>query len=348
MKILLCFNESFAPHAAAVITGLIKHSSKKLSFAIFYTEMEGLTIDKFETYYQTSVESIEFYKIDINSDLAIKFKSINSQEHLSGKIEPYLRLFAPLYLQDDEVVYLDCDIIIKGDITKMLDEVDRRYCVCGVNEHDPLHKMRDFGLLDEYTTPKSFEDYFYRDAFFYRLKHYYGMSKDSKYMNDGIMFMNLKKWREDDLLSKMMKKIDETDLFYSADQDLLNSVIDGEYGVLSPKWNSVANFVGITSNYTSDQLKVSNISPCIIHTVGPRKAWIKGTNKSIAKEYWECRKNSPWPDYSPIVDNNREYLLIRAYRRIMRLLANMFDTLSNVGINKRKHTFASVYSNEQL
>ena len=36
MKILLTFNESYAPHAAAVITGLIEHASGPLSISILY------------------------------------------------------------------------------------------------------------------------------------------------------------------------------------------------------------------------------------------------------------------------------------------------------------------------
>lgn len=345
MKILLTFNDSFAPHGAAVITELLRFASKPIGIVVLYSEMADKTITKFRDYYTEKLESLEFYKVDVDGILATKFKNIKSQPHLYGKIEPYLRLFAPMYIKDDEVIYLDCDILVKGDIYEMLKEVDYNCCVSGVQEHDPKHKNHNYGKLDEFTMPRSLENYFYRDAFFYRLKKYYGMNDDAAYMCDGIMHMNLKKWREEKLIDKIKERLEKSELFYSADQDVLNSVINGKFGVLSPKWNTIVNGAGIMANYSSTQYKEAIESPMIIHMPGPSKPWIKGLKGANVEEYWKNRKDTPWPERNEIPGNFiKKPFLIRGYYFIMRKLFSLVQTLNSVGVEKKTNIFASAYS----
>lgn len=345
MKILLTFNDSFAPHGAAVISELLNYASKPFGVVVLYSDMHQKTIEKFNGYYKSKLQSLEFYKVDVDGDLARKLRKIKSQPHLIGKIEPYLRLFAPLYIKDDEVIYLDCDILVKGDIFEMLKEVDYDCVVSGVQEHDPKHKKHNYCKLDEYTTPSSFENYFYRDAFFYRLKKYYGMDDDAAYMCDGIMHMNLKLWRKENLMDKIQKNLDKFQFFYSADQDVLNSVINGRFGVLSPKWNTIVNGAGIMAHYTSEQYKEAKEHPIIIHMPGSNKPWIKGRKGQNVEDYWSARRDTPWPMRIEIPSQSvKANLLMRGYHFILTRIINIANALNSIGIKKKENDFAYPYS----
>lgn len=296
MKVLLTFNESYAPHGAAVISGILQHSSIPISIVVLHTDISSETQEKIMSYYKNRVETIEFIRIDLSDQFIKKFLEIKSQPHLTGNIEPYLRLFAPLYIKDDGIFYLDCDTVINGDIAKIFYEIDDTKLVCGVKEYDPLHKKYNYNNLDRYTTPVSYEHYFVKEAFFTRLKDFYKMSKNASYMCDGIMWMNLKKWREENLFERLVSKLKETSYFFSADQDVLNSVLDGDFGLLSPKWNTIVIYNGIMANYTSEQFKEAIENPIIVHMAGFYKPWIKRRKKDkYCEMYWEYRKDTPWP-----------------------------------------------------
>lgn len=65
-----------------------------------------------------------------------------------------------------------------------------------------------------------------------------GMKEDSVYFNCGIMVLNLKKWREDNISEKITKMIKKGDskFFYEV-QDELNVLMEGKILVLPPKFN---------------------------------------------------------------------------------------------------------------
>lgn len=331
MKILLTFNDSYAPHAATVITGLLKYSTVPLSVAIMYTELTEDTINKFKTYYSDRLESLEFYKIDINGKLAEKLIRVKSQTHLIGKIEPYIRLFAPLYLKDDGVMYLDCDIVVNGDIARVLDEIHGdEYCY-GVQEYDPHHKFSDYTKLTQYTIP-DYKVYFYREAFFTRLIKFYNMDEDASYMCDGIMYMNLKKWRQDNLVDRFIKNIDKYGFFFSADQDILNCTINGKFGKISPKWNTIVMGAGIITNYSSEQFEEAKEKPIIVHMPGAAKPWNKSFGGEYRRMYWKYRIDTPWPEY---------------YKRGLIKRLGTLPLLYNYYIEKLSYTFLKLKYNSK-
>ena len=261
MKVLLSFNEAYAPHGAAVITGLIRHSSQKLSIVVLYHELSEETIQKFTSFYSAQLETIEFIKVTVSPELEKRLKEIRSSFYLKGNIETWLRIFASSYIQDDYVVWLDCDIVVTGDICKILEEVDNQYFVSACKEYDPLYTMRDLDHTEEWA---SLDDWRYQmiyDAHYFRTYEYYDIPYHVPYFCAGIMYMNLKKWREEHLESQLLEKIYEYDYIFALDQDVLNSVIKGRFGVISPKWNTLAARPALTSGTVLNRVEKSSMLP---------------------------------------------------------------------------------------
>lgn len=294
MKVLLSFNEAYAPHAAAVITGLVCNSSQKISVVVLYYTLSSETIQKFYDYYSPLLNSIEFIKVNINSDIEKHLKEIKSHFYLNGNIETWLRLFASSYIQDDYVVWLDCDIVITGDICKILDEIDNRYLVSACKEYDPKYKLKDLSNIDKEEALKMHYLLIY-DSHYYRTYEYYDIPHDASYFCAGIMYMNLRLWREVNLESQIIEKIFQYDYLFALDQDILNSVIKGRFCVITPKWNTAINLRKTISNYDSELLEEAEKSPCIVHLGGSAKPWNENYGGSYRKLYWNYRLNTPWP-----------------------------------------------------
>lgn len=311
MKVLLSFNEAYAPHAASVITGLIRHSSQKISIVVLYVDIKKETIKKFVDYYAKDLISFDFIKVELSSELEKRLKSIRTPMNLKGKIEPWLRLFAATYVQDDYVVWLDCDIIVMGDICMMLDEVDNHFFISACKEYDPRYKLKGLSELGQDVLSEDWKKCLVADAHFYRLYSYYHIPYNVPYLCDGIMYMNLKKWREENFESKLIERIYESDYFFAVDQDVLNSVLKGQFGVLSPKWNVMDNLQKCLTDYPSELLIEVEEHPCIIHMAGSAKPWNTNCDGRYRMLYWEYRMDTPWPSKP-----NWKYRLKNKYKTV--------------------------------
>ena len=295
MNILLSFNEAYAPHAAAVITGLIHHSSQKLSIFVLHQNVTEETIKKFEQYYAAHVKSIRFIKVELPPPIERLLKETKTEFHLKGNLECWFRVFSPNYIDEDYIIWLDCDIVVTGDICKMLDEIDNRYYIAACKEYDPLYKLRKLNNLDALNEPEDWKEHSIRDAHYYRTYKYYDIPYEVPYLCSGIMYINLKKWREDQLETKILDTIHKYDYFFAVDQDLLNCVLKGQFCILSPKWNTLILSRGCEANYDSTSLQEAKEHPCIVHLAGGGKPWNEQMGGIYRKLYWEYRLDTPWP-----------------------------------------------------
>ena len=149
----------------------------------------------------------------------------------------YFRLQIPQYYLDDIVLYLDVDIVVNGDISELFNINIEKYYLAAVSELN----FNRFEIL--------------------------GMKNTSSYFNAGVMLINNKKWKKDDFGSKVLDYIKmNPNSILMADQDGLNSQIDGDFFQLPIKYNAQAEY--FKSN------KFAKKSECIIvHYSGSVKPW---------------------------------------------------------------------------
>jgi lipopolysaccharide biosynthesis glycosyltransferase len=341
MNILLSFNEAYASHAAAVITGLICHSSQKLSIFVLHQNVTEETINKFEQYYSGRLKSIKFIKAELPPEIESRLKGADTEFHLKGNLECWLRLFSPSFIEEDYVIWLDCDIVVTGDICRMLDEVDNSYYIAACKEYDPLYKLRRLDSLDRLNEPEDWKEHSIRDAHYYRTYKYYGIPHDVSYFCTGIMYINLKKWREDHLEKEILKNLNDYDYFFAVDQDLLNSVLKGRFCILSPKWNTLILSRGCEANYDSASLQEAKDNPYIVHLTGLGKPWNEQMGGVYRKLYWEYRLDTPWPakpNWKRCLKN--KYIVVERLARAIFWLKKTFGAKKNYQTDKAISFFA--------
>lgn len=236
MNFLYCFDNNFNLQALNSINSIInKSKSKNLSFYIIHDSPSDFA-DLIEKYLSEYKNIITIFKFDFDS---IDFPKI-TDAHVSKAT--YFRLFFQKYLPEDIefVTYVDSDIICMRD-----PERDMIEAIKNIKDSNlPLGAVND----DKGTNNNQI-----------RLD-----MKSDKYFNAGVMIINLKEWRANIQMSKillLMEELREKIVWW--DQDILNVLIDGDYLELKNEFN----------RKTSDFDNTPEKSVIFVHYSGKGKPW---------------------------------------------------------------------------
>lgn len=126
------------------------------------------------------------------------------------------RLLLPELLPDhDKVIYIDCDVIVRNDLSQVYDNTDLgRFLLAAVYEAPIENQSERWAAL--------------------------GCNPDG-YFNSGFLIMNLARMREDGTSAKLMEAL-KVDYLEFPDQDALNQVCQGQVFPLPPVYNSIRTF----------------------------------------------------------------------------------------------------------
>ena len=177
----------------------------------------------------------------------------NQPYHITSSA--YYRLFLTDILPNtiDKVLYLDSDIIINGDISELWENDITNFAVGAIPDMDE-------GNLNIYR----------------RLQY----SPKLGYFNSGVLLINLRYWRENNLLKAYLEFWkDYPDRVVYHDQDILNYVLREQKKHLPLKYNvqmpALFKVVNISWEY-DEQLQEALARPVVIHYTTSEKPWIKG------------------------------------------------------------------------
>lgn len=206
------------------------------------------------------------------------FKDFHISRHVTQAVY-YRIMIAKLLLNINKVLYLDCDIILNRDVLELYKINTDDYFFVAVEE--PVDNI----------------------------KEYLEMPKDSKYFNSGVMLINLKKWRENNISEKVINFIKTTDKKLNAwDQDALNYI-------LSNKWLEVSYIYNYTTLLSTKYTPLSLDKIWAIHYTG-LKPWNYMCDHIHRKEYFHYLNKTPWKN-NRYIDKNFKKVLKRFIRIII-------------------------------
>jgi lipopolysaccharide biosynthesis glycosyltransferase len=261
LVIVSATNDHYAQHLAVMLTSLLKNRKKErpIHFFILYGELSTNSIAKLKRTVGRFNAQITFLKVDVKlfENFAL---SSGGQKYISR--EAYYRILIPELLGEEitKTLYLDCDLIVRADISKLWNINIDNYDLAAVDESRVLSKQDRQIRMDRLSLPSK-----------------------SYYFNSGVLLMNLKRWREKNISSEVIQFITENpEKLGLLDQDALNAVLNNRWLRLKDKWN-----------YTTDHTKKLSLEKAkIIHFTGPYKPW--NSNSSFKKEYLKYLKTSRW------------------------------------------------------
>lgn len=145
------------------------------------------------------------------------------RETVHFALSAYLRLLVPSLLPQwaEKAIYLDSDIIVDCDLSELWD--------CDVSDR-ALLAVQDEGIK-VIGGPLGLANY--GDL---------GLESTCKYFNSGVLLLNLRRWRERELGSRIISYIaSHPNEARFAEQDAMNAVLSDDWGELESKWNQLVS-----------------------------------------------------------------------------------------------------------
>lgn len=202
---------------------------------------------------------LQFIKIDSNF-----FESCQiHNSHLS--LAAYNRLLIPKIVTGyEKCIYLDCDIIVNGDLKELFDfDIGENY-VAGVKDCHVIQNNR------------------------VGHKKILGVDSLAEYINSGVLLLNLKKLHRDNMLEKFLQQAQEENLY--EDQDVINKCCKGKIASIPLKYNLFHFYLGkgITDlfelPYELSDFDFDWDNPVIVHMGDVYKPW--NSYKFKGSQYW--------------------------------------------------------------
>lgn len=279
LNIFIPFSDSWAPYAGVAISSILDNASSActLHFYILCQDITDVNKERFKQVFANYGRSDDF------DFLFLKESDVRLVHTICGDIclsrhyseAGYYRLFVADLLPADQdwALYLDSDILVKGDISTIMQ----------------TNLSQDYAM---YAMPDLFRLFSYNQLRIFPGEH--------SYVNTGVMLVNLNYWRKNHVREKCLEymKQNENSVFF--DQDALNACLVNNIGLLHPKYNyfSIYYDANTISNsvpfWLHDQIYEAQKNPVIIHYAYFPRPWFKDDGAAFTDEWWSYLSSSPW------------------------------------------------------
>ena len=258
MRIVCSADENYAMPMTVMLYSLI--ANLKTNAPLIISVLDGGIHPSTK---QKLVQSLQHQTLQVHVDWIQPDHALLHNLPLHGRftLAAYYRLLIPEVLPTHvhKVIYLDCDMVVQGNVAELWQlDVGDDYVLAVQDDYQPLVSSRGgCGLRN------------YREL---------GLNPDQKYFNSGLLVMNLKKWREEAIGSKVLTFSRQNGAYIAnADQDGLNAVMQGQWGQLSDRWNQMPGVHSYASwqesPYDAIAFQALRDSPHIIHYTNAPKPW---------------------------------------------------------------------------
>lgn len=281
-RINICISASnkFIELGAVMLYSVLYHAKPETNF-MFYIIDNGISKENKKSV-QSMFKNKKAEVVFINSCDIEKAVGMNIE---AGRwtLSTLQRLYISNFLPTDveKVLYLDCDMLVRGPLNELYDtDLGEEYVIAGAEE-----------CLSENN------------------KHNIGLQEQDPCINAGMLLIDLQRWRNFEVgqkcLSFLKENLKHLQFF---DQDIINAVLKDRIKVIHQKYNAYT----VLFNYQYDEiLRYRNASkfcepkmyqeavldPVIVHftqdTISVRP-WYQNGNHKFREEWLEMRNLTPW------------------------------------------------------
>jgi lipopolysaccharide biosynthesis glycosyltransferase len=312
LNIAFTIDNGFIRHFTIALTSLLENNSNIIQkvFLVHSIKENKLLQKSFEFFKEKYSQNVEPIYIDDK-----QLKSLPVKSFISTASYYRLMLSELLPSNIDKVLYLDCDIIVNGDLSKLLD----------------LHFSQQIETSDEYISNNNLSDSLSdNDYYLYAVDQEYNKERFSrlhkakftgeKYFNSGVLYINLKKWRDNNITEKLLENATKyIRILEFQDQDVLNITFEKFWGELSYEYNAwkQKNKSIAKTGLSFDEIK-------IIHFIGPIKPWNIQCKHPYKKVYRKYFKRTPY---------KFQYVDLSILNILKRIIPNKLKTVIKININ---------------
>jgi lipopolysaccharide biosynthesis glycosyltransferase len=286
ISIVVASDNFFAVMIAALLKSIdVNHTSgEHIDFYIIDDGISAKSKKQLETIADPSRITMRWFKSKEIIPKGIHIPMDNS----SFPVTVFLRLFIPYMIDQDadKVIYLDVDTIVQDDISNLWNIDLGDYTVGAVQDYSKTVDCKWAGIPN------------YKQL---------GLNGDTKYFNSGVLLINPKKWRKENITSEVISVLGKYRQYVvMPDQYGLNVVFANKWLELDPRWNWFAN--------------LENDCPSLVHFVEIKPIFSTYKFLEVHRlEFFRYLSMTPWKNFKPISGNRR--LLKKLITKIKKALS---------------------------
>ncbi len=213
----------------------------------------------------------------------------------------YFRLLAARLLPDsiDKLIYLDSDVLVRHDLTELWNyDVGNHYCLAAVDIACPF--------VDARVADRRFKKSIPYLAAVSPIRNWLelGLDGSANYFNSGVMLINLKRWREENVDQQLLKCLrDNSKFVWCWDQYALNVVFAGQWDALPGKWNQGAHVFEYPDE-TCSPIQIEEFiemrdNPALIHFTTEFKPWEYRPFHPLRDAFYQRLDQTAWNGWRP-------------------------------------------------
>ncbi len=257
IPVFFATDNNYVPFLAVALTSLLDNASKNYFYKIYVltTSLKKEYVDQLTLICEDACKnganaSIEF--VSMREEMEKSSGTFHLRDYYSK--ETYCRVFIPrVFPQYEKVLYLDCDIVVKGDISELFNIDIGDNIIGGASEE----VMVDYDVFGTY------------------VEKALGVPRN-EYFSAGVLLINTKKYREEDIETKFIKLMNAFKFRVTQDEDYLNVLCYGKTKMIDLGWNKSA--------YKNDSFDDKNLK--LIHYKINWKPW-HYDNVYYEEFFWE-------------------------------------------------------------
>lgn len=275
---------------AALIKSIEANIRKEQPIDVYVIEdkITNSNRDKLISSVNKSITTIHWQKMDEVIPAGMQLPLDRS----SYPLNIYMRLFIPYFIpkEIEKVLYLDVDMIVQHDITTIFENDLGKNVIAAVLDPRIITFDNSWGGVFNYKE--------------------LGLPGTTRYFNTGLLLMQTKNWREQDITTKIITCIDNNKKFANyPDQYGLNVVLANQWLELSSLWNHFS---------TIDTLE----KPYLIHFVERKPIYQSyNFNQDFKKTFFYYLDQTAWKGFKPIGESSR---YIKKIKNILEKVKKMF------------------------
>lgn len=295
-SVVLAADENFAMPLATTVRSAIDNlaTDRKLQVVVLGSGLHDETKRRLERSWPSSRCSVSWIDVDTSS-----LRDVPLSGHVSEVAYFRILLSRLLPKQIERAVYLDSDLIVRGDLSDLwAHDFDGTICLavqdCGAPFIDSALALPNLKqCVGQLAATKPVANY-----------QELGLDGRAPYFNSGVLLIDIAAWREQNLAEQMLECLDRNSSHVRWwDQYVLNVVLAGKWKMIDPCWNQGSHMYSYRdwqeSPYDAETFDRIRDEPYIIHYTTDRKPWKLSCVHPRRAEFYEYLDRTEWAGWRP-------------------------------------------------
>jgi lipopolysaccharide biosynthesis glycosyltransferase len=280
-------NETYAMGLAVALASALRHAPAAATYRVYVLDggIRDFTWRRIERSLRLTGRKLELIRL-----LPKMSQFAGLPQDWGASVMTYARLALPELVRESRIFYIDSDLVVQGDWTKIF--------------HLALGENVIGAATDIIAKTLSNEPYDFAR---------FQLDPRAPSLQAGVMLIDLEKWRAERISEKTLTYLRENPAQAKCwDQSALNVVLYGRWLSLPVEWN--------IPGWWAD-LRREGCSPdaAVLHFVGPNKPWLIGFDQGAAAErFFAELDHTDWRGWRP---SRARFLLKLLKYRLSKLLA---------------------------